>query len=146
MPVFSRSSEMIDHVAVPVLLDRHRAPCRSVGQTGKQVVEAQTGRRRRGQHRRTDERAGQRHTAHLLQHDHHLQEAGARSPVVGRHQQAVPPEVDDPRAQFRRELTVAVGGGPHRSTVDVLGQERAGRLLQRPLVVVERELHGPDDT
>ena len=107
-------------------------------------------RRGRGggrQHRRGQERPGQRQPAHLLEHHHHLEQAGARTALLLGHQQADPPEVDQLPPQVVgdagavRGALVVVEHRPDVGRRRLVGEERPGRVLQGLLVVVEGELH-----
>ena len=116
----------------------HRSPGSSAGQLVEQVTVAERPRRQGGRHRRGEERAGQRHPAHLLQDDAHLEEPG---PFVG-DQHGRPPERYQLFPQLRRIPGVVVGQLPEKSVVEPV-HGSAGHILKGQLFGIECEVHGP---
>ena len=105
----------------------------------EQVVEPEAARGERCEHRRGEERPGQRQPAHLLLHDDQVDQAGARDRRAPRARAGRPSR---PMPTVVGEAALVVD---HRADVGrrrLLGQEAPGALPQRVLLGAEREIHG----
>ena len=83
----------VDGVAGAQLLERDRSPDRTRRELREQVGRPRRRAARRGEDRRREERARERQPAHLLEHDHHVDEPETEAAVRLGDEQARPTEL-----------------------------------------------------
>ena len=105
-------------LAVALLPERDRAPSGAGGQVAQELGGPERPGGQRGGDRGGEEGAGQRDAAHLLEHDAHLEQAGARAALVLGDEETGPAEVDQRRPQGGRDAVASsaswrTSSGPH---------------------------------
>ena len=132
----------LDRVAVAGLVERDRSPLRAGRQRREQIVEAEGARRERREDRRREERAGEHRAAHLLLHDHRVDQAETEAARRLGHEQPGPSEVDDLAPDLGRDAGVVVfGHAPHVRVRRLGAQERAHGVAERHLLGRKDEVH-----
>ncbi len=130
-----------DRIAVPELFERHRAAQLACCELFEQLRRAQRTRRERGEHCRREERAGKRQAAHLLEHDHHVDQAETEATRGFGYEQARPTHLGEVCPQLVGDAAVVFGHGTHVRAGRFVGEKAAHCLAQRLLVIAEREIH-----